>query len=135
MAKKVLSGPADPVYIVGGTLSASTAPPVPVLASNGNVNQPAVNTAAQIIYQSIAGVPQVIAGVAWGYDGDPTGGSLTIDDGTDTLFYVPITKGGPGYFQFNPPMRSGVAGFRITLAAGGAGITGSLSVLGHWEVA
>lgn len=158
MARKIEGGSAIPVAIVSGGASTEADPnialilaqvqaiaadvdalndktPGSVEASSDNVDQPAANTAAEITLFNIAGIPQVIGGVAWGYDADPTGGSLTITDGTDTLFYVPITKGGPGYFNFIPPMKSGADGFVITLAAGGEGVTGSLSVMSHWEEA
>lgn len=67
--------------------------------------------------------------VHWSYDATPTGAILTITDGdlTETIY---IIAGGPGYLPFNgSSFRSG-NNVVITLTAGGAGINGSLAVIG-----
>jgi hypothetical protein len=77
-----------------------------------------------------AGVSNVLAMAAWSYDDDPTGGSLTIEDGSGTtVFKVDITSKGPGFIPFTPPLK-GTANTALiaTLAAGGAGISGIVSL-------
>jgi len=64
--------------------------------------------------------------ITWSYSSTPTGGRLTISDGTRTLD-VDITAGGPGALNLNWP---GIVGATviITLFSGGGGITGKLNV-------
>jgi len=164
MARKVEGGPAVPVCIVenraGGSstdtevleqvqaISTNVADietaisamaeqlPVAVEASASDHHGPAANTAAVVTYnQNIAGLHHVITGVAWSYSDDPTGGKLTITGSTTGIvFEHEITTGGPGYFAFPVPKQFDVETVTITLAAGGAGITGKVSVLNHWLV-
>jgi len=109
--------------------------PTGALVAAADVHAPASNTAAVVAYTGLAGVAHVISGIAFGYDTDPTGGLLTITSGGATVFSVPITKSGAGFIPFTPPKLSAVAAdLTITLAAGGAGCTGKVSVLGHWMV-
>jgi hypothetical protein len=106
----------------------------PVVGTNADVNAPAANTAAVVTYGGIAGLRNVITGVAWSYYGGvPTGGNLTITDSGATIFNIDIAEEGPGFFEFPVPKSTAVFGILvITLAAGGAGITGKLSILNHW---
>jgi hypothetical protein len=95
-----------------------------------NVHEPAADTAAIVTKAAGgAGISNVLAMVAWSYDGDPTAGSLIIADGASTVFKVDITTRGPGFFQFIPPLK-GTANTALvaTLAAGGAGISGIVSL-------
>ena len=118
----------------GGGLSVDVAP---VTAAAADVNAPAVNTAAVVTYGAAATTRHVITGVAWSYVGGiPTGGNLTITDAGATVFNIDIAEEGPGFFSFPSPKRSALVNTAmvITLAAGGAGITGKLSVLNHWTV-
>lgn len=94
---------------------------------------PAVNTQAQITFPAAGtGVHNVISGVSWSYDGLPTNGNLTIEDGTDVVREWDITTGGPGFIPFNPPFQgTGDTALTVTLAAGGAGVSGKLNV-DHW---
>jgi hypothetical protein len=106
-------------------------------ASPGDVHAPASNTAAVVTYAAVPNERHCIGGVAWSYTGGtPTGGNLRIEDvsGT-TVFSIDITAAGAGFFPFTPPMRSAAANTAmiITLAAGGSGVTGKVSVLGHWR--
>lgn len=98
-------------------------------AATANQHEPAANTAATITKAAAgAGVSNVLAMVAWSYDGDPTAGSLTVEDGSGTtVFKVDITAGGPGFFAWSPPLK-GTANTALvaTLAAGGSGISGIL---------
>lgn len=65
----------------------------------------------------------------WSYSGDPTGGRCfsTNCEGEELDFQ--ITKGGPGALALPPAYGRLGKALTFTLAAGGAGITGTLSVL------
>jgi hypothetical protein len=107
----------------------------PVQAAGGDTATPASNTAAVVTYAAGAtGVQHVISGVAWSYSGGtPTGGNLLIQDGSTTVFSMDITAQGAGFIQFAPAKKGTAAtSMTITLAAGGAGVTGKVSVLAHW---
>ena len=67
--------------------------------------------------------------VHWSYDAAPTGGILTVSDGdwTETIY---ITSGGPGFLPFDGGSFRENADVTITLTAGGAGVNGSLAVIG-----
>lgn len=100
-------------------------------AAAGNVHEPAAGIAAVVTKAAGgAGVCNVVGAVFWSYDGDPTAGSLTIEDGSGTtVFKVDITSKGPGFLPFTPPMKGTADTAMIfTLAAGGAGINGVVSV-------
>jgi hypothetical protein len=102
-------------------------------ASTGDIHAPEANTAAVVTYNAVAGRQHVISGVAWSYDTDPTGGNLQVEDGAgSTVFSVDITSKGPGFIPFPDGKRGSVnTAMVVTLAAGGAGVTGKVSVLGH----
>ena len=113
-------------------------PPLPELPesefSGTDVDEPAANTAAVITYVANATERHTIGGVAWSYDDDPTGGNLTIEDGAGTtIFSMDIVTKGAGFVPFDPPKQGTVnTALVLTLAAGGAGITGKLNVTAHW---
>lgn len=70
-----------------------------------------------------------IGGLAFGYSAAPTGGLLTISDGT-TSFSIPITSAGYGWHNFPTGLTfSKNKAVTITLAAGGSGVVGYLAVL------
>ena len=89
-------------------------------------HEPAADTAAVITLAAVAGQKHVVAGVFWSYDDDPTAGSLTILDVAAQVFKVDITKGGPGFLPFDPPIESAIVNsvMTITLAAGGGAVNG-----------
>lgn len=103
-------------------------------AAAADVSAPAADTAAVVTYNAVADAQHVISGIAWGYNAVPTGGSLTVEDGAGTtVFSMPITADGAGFIPFDPPKRGTInTALIITLAAGGASVTGTLSILGHW---
>lgn len=109
-----------------------------VAGAAADIHAPAANTAAVVTYAAgAAGVHHVISGVAWSYAGAaPTGGNLKIEDGSGTtVFSIDITAEGPGFFTFPVPKAGSAAtAMIVTLAAGGAGVTGKVSVLNHWTV-
>jgi hypothetical protein len=106
----------------------------PILDSQNDVNAPAANTAAVVTYAAgAAGVQHCISGIAWSYSAAPTGGNLQITDGGNVAFSLDITAAGPGVINFSPPKKATAASaLVITLAAGGAAISGKLSILSHW---
>ncbi len=108
----------------------------PQSVAAGDAHAPSANTAAVVTYTAGgAGWSHVISGVAWSYSGTPTGGNLKIEDGSGvTVFTMDITVAGAGFIPFNPP-KKGTANTAmiITLAAGGAGVSGKVSITGHWK--
>lgn len=106
----------------------------PIDAAAADVHAPAVNTAAVVTYGAVAGERHYITGVAWSYIGGiPVDGNLLITDAGATVFEIDVNDEGPGAFYFNPPKRSAAVNtiMVITLAAGGAAITGKVSIPGH----
>jgi len=104
-----------------------------VPAVTGNVHEPSANTNAVVTYAADSDQHHVISGVAWSYDGTPTGGNLTITNDGNDVFKSDITAAGPGVINFDPPIRGDKnAALVATLAAGGGGVSGIVSVLGHW---
>lgn len=100
--------------------------------SSDDVHAPAANTAAAVTYSGAAGTQHRIAGIAWSYSDTPTGGNLKVEDGSGTtVFEIDVTDKGHG---FVPLLAKGSddTDLIVTLAAGGAGISGKVSVLGHW---
>lgn len=134
-------GDTDPV-VVTGTLSQGTAGTTPwtVLeasraAATTDVHEPAANTAAVVTYAAGgAGVSHVIGGIAWSYSAAPTGGNLKITDDGATVFSIDITTAGAGVITLPRPKKNAVANkaLVVTLAAGGSGVTGKLSITSHW---
>ena len=94
-------------------------------------NQVAVNTAAVVTLPARPGQAWHVLEVLWSYDGTPAGGSLSIVSGTQVVEFS-ITNAGPG----NYPPSGNVVAFAgpigaevvITLAAGGAVVSGKLNV-------
>lgn len=95
-----------------------------------NVHAPASNTAAVITYTARTSA-HAISGIAWSYDAAPTGGNLKIENGAGTtVFTIAITAAGPGFIPFpQPRFGSPNTALIVTLAAGGAGVTGKVNVL------
>jgi len=105
--------------------------------SNNNVlpksHYPTGNTAAVITIAAVADQRIIIDSIQWSYSGAPTGGRLSITDGGVTIFDIDITAAGPGGFGLTLPASGGLkspaagSAIVITLAAGGAGVTGKLN--------
>lgn len=113
----------------GNLVELSIQPPAVGIA--GNVHAPAADTAAVITKSAPTGTNvNVLGGVFWSYDADPTGGNLKIENGSGTtVFSIDITTGGAGFFPFDPPMKGDVeTALIITLAAGGGAVSGKVSV-------
>ncbi len=94
---------------------------------------PAANTAAVVAYAAAPGSRHVIrGGICWSYNAVPVGGNLKIEDGATTVFSMDITTAGAGFIPIDDDKigDAGVA-LTITLAAGGADVTGKVNVLSH----
>lgn len=105
-------------------------------ASTSDVHTPSSNTAAIVTYAAATnGERHVISGVAWSYNATPTGGNLKVEDGAgSTVFTMDITTAGAGVIYFEPSKGGGAnTALIVTLAAGGSGVSGKVSVLGHWR--
>jgi hypothetical protein len=116
---------------LAGTITIGEANPTPRATAAGNTSVPAANTAAVVTKAAAgAGVYNVIGGVYWSYDDDPTGGSLIITDDGTAIFTEYITSKGPGFFPFDPPLQNAVANKALvaTLAAGGGTVKGTLNL-------
>lgn len=108
--------------------------PIAHAMAAGNCHAPAGNTAAIVtIAAAGSGVSNVVNGIAWSYDADPTGGNLKIEDGASTVFTLDITNKGPGFIPFFRKGSTNTA-LVVTLAAGGVGVTGKVNVLDSWTV-
>lgn len=89
---------------------------------------------AQIVYPAPGGNKvHAIGGLIWSYSAAPTGGGITITDGTgNTIFQADITAAGPGFFLWIPPKHSAAnSTLTISLLAPGGAILGKLNV-NHW---
>jgi hypothetical protein len=108
----------------------------PALVSNVNVKtakkiDASSNTAAVITIPADTDQFWGLWSILWSYDGDPTGGKVTVAfDGT-TVMEFDITTGGPGQAIFDQLLHhlanKGEA-LVITLAAAGSGVTGKITV-------
>ena len=100
------------------------------LGATAKSHEPASNTAAVVtLAVPGSGISHVLYSVAWSYDGDPTGGALTITIDAATWFKVDIVKAGPGQFAFDPPLKATAnKQVVVTLAAGGSGVSGIVNV-------
>lgn len=81
-----------------------------------------------------SGVSNVIGGIAWSYSAAPTSGNLKVEDGSGTtVFSIDITVSGPGFIPFARPLKGTAnTALIVTLAAGGTGVSGKVSVLSRW---
>lgn len=94
-------------------------------------HSPASNTAA-VVTLAAAGTTQarIVEQIVWSYDGNPTGGNITITNDGTAIFDIDITAGGPGSITFPGDVLKSTANkaLVITLAAGGSGISGNINV-------
>ena len=106
-----------------------------VLGIAADLNVPAGNTAAVVTYAAGAGnLANAISGVIWSYSAAPSGGLLTITDGSTVIREVAIIAGGQGQIHFDPPLKGSPASALIlTLAAGGGVIVGIVQAEAHWQ--
>lgn len=129
-------GNVDIASIAAGANNIGDVDEAAIAAASGDVHAPAANTAAVVTYTADASNKHVVTGIAWSYAGGiPTGGNLKVEDvsGT-TVCSLDITEEGPGIIVFPKPKKGAAVNTAmiVTLAAGGAGITGKVSVLNHY---
>lgn len=105
-----------------------------VVATN-EVHVPAAATAAVLTFAAETDTAHVVWDICWSYSAAPTGGRLTIADGSDTVFDITITAAGPGQVQF-PKGKQGRSGraMTITLASGAGAVEGKVNA-SHTTVA
>jgi len=70
----------------------------------------------------------LIERVDWSYSAAPTGGRLTITDGTSTFFDIDITAAGPGFAEVYRRITKETNAI-VTLAAPGGAVVGKLNVV------
>jgi hypothetical protein len=92
--------------------------------------------AAVVTLNADASRPIFVKQLVASYDSAPTGGLLTISDGTlGVVWEQAITGAGPVQFNFDPPRcGSKNSTLTITLAAGGGSILARLDVNAYVEV-
>jgi hypothetical protein len=93
---------------------------------------PAANTAAVVtLAAGDSDEWHVIDGVLFSYDTAPTGGSVVITDGVQTMTLLVDSAGPKQVGMGGGPIFCGGYGLAVTvtLAAGGASVTGSLNTL------
>lgn len=104
-----------------------------LLGTSADVHEPSANTDAVVGYTGADGLSHGITGVAWSYNAAPTNGNLKIEDDDNTILSIDITAAGPGVIYFDPAKTiSEEQDLTVTLSAGGASVTGKVSVLGHF---
>jgi len=87
----------------------------------------AANAAASVSFTN----PRYLQWIAYSYDAAPTGGKLTVKQGATTIFELDVTAAGAKFLDFarNQLAMTASATVTVTLAAGGAGVTGKLNVM------
>lgn len=88
----------------------------------------AANTAVVVTLAAVAGYRHYLAEIIWSYDGEPTGGRLTVSGIEGDDVDVDITAAGPGPLFLAPLAGEVGAAVVVTLAAGGASVVGKLNV-------
>jgi hypothetical protein len=86
------------------------------------------NTAATVTVAGITGVPIIITGLSWAYQGTVTPALLTIKDGSTVIWQATV---GAGFGSYNFPLpRAITAGNNlvVNLPAGGSAVVGTINV-------
>lgn len=84
-------------------------------------------------YPSAFGQSHVIGGVAYSYNGRPTGGRMMIESPSGVRIhdqYIPLA--GPGWVDFNPPLRGANSESLTIFLCHGGSATGSITSVMHW---
>lgn len=93
------------------------------------LNDSATNAAAVITIDAVPHVAHILRQIAFSYDRTPTGGNLKIESPSGTtLFDMDVTSKGAGPFSLEINGAMGEA-LIITLADGGAGVTGKINAV------
>jgi hypothetical protein len=98
------------------------------------VAEAAANTETVLTYAAVPGKAHIIRGVSFSYSAAPaTGCTFTIEDGSGNVVqkWRP-TSAGPGPITFQSPIGgSANTALVLRLSAGGSGVIGTISVIGH----
>jgi hypothetical protein len=103
----------------------------PVQGFAGDVATPAAHTAAVVTYPAVPGLIHVFYGAVWSYSGSGTlaGGLLTVKDGSTVIFAMGVQANGQDEVWLpRPILATAGAAMTVTLADGGANVTGTLTV-------
>lgn len=98
-----------------------------------NRHYPSANTDAVVTYAAVSGKAHGIQKIWYSYDSTPTNGRIYVEDGSGTVvFDQDIATSGPGFVDFGEDVAgTDNTALIITLAAGGAGVTGKLNIVGY----
>lgn len=91
----------------------------------------ATNASAVVTLAADTNAPIEISQIHCGFSATPgAGATLSIADGANTVWQVPIPAAGPFTFEFHPPRCSAVknTAMTVTLTAGGSAIVGYVNV-------
>lgn len=81
-----------------------------------------------------AGYAWLLTGIYWSYSDTPTGGNLTVNDGSDQ-FDIDITTSGPGFVMFNTGFIFATSqAVTITIHAGGGSVVGKVGLIGARQI-
>lgn len=86
------------------------------------------NASAAISLTAVSGQRHHVVGIIWSYSAAPTNGRITSIGLDGDQLDFDITQGGPGPVLTPPAIGATNTTVSITLAAGGSGITGKLTV-------
>lgn len=109
--------------------------PSSILGLSTNRATSADNGAATVALTAKPGMRWVVYGYSFSYDGEPTGGTITLTRGASTVIdQQAVTSAGPGPIQFPRPLHGAAnEAMTATLAAGGAGVFGRLTLFAELE--
>ena len=95
--------------------------------------RPAANVDAIARWEAEGGRRHAIAGLIVSYSAIPAGGRVYVADGSGSiLFDVDLATAGAHVFNFTQALVAPEGGaLVVTLAAGGAGVTGKVNVIGY----
>lgn len=96
---------------------------------------PTSNTAAVVTLDADSVRANTISTISYSYSGTPTNGTLKIEDGSGTTVFGPhaVAAAGLQQLNFDPPIHGSInAALIVTLAAGGSGVSGALT-LNAWK--
>jgi hypothetical protein len=105
----------------------------PFAGSSADVSYPSAATAAVVTYVASATNRHIIYSIAYSYSAAPTGGRLTVEDGSGTyIFDQNISATGNGLIEFPGGLQGSTnTAMIITLSSGAGAVVGKLNVLGH----
>lgn len=115
-------------------VAVSSIVPSSVVCDTADVHAPAAATAAVVTYAADPNACHLISGIVWSYSAAPTGGNLKVENGSGvTVFTMDVTAAGPGVIYFEPAKKGSInTAMIVTLASGGGGVSGKVSVINRW---